>query len=308
MVSPDTFVTHLYVLVDDWCKQELPPDRHPGPVASLARSEVITLALYSQFGRFESERGFYREARRQLRAAFPTLPHRSQFNRLVRRYRDAITHFALALAAWLEADTVAFEILDCTAAATRQTKRRGRGWLPGYANRGKSNRLGWYTGFNVLTASTPRGVITGFGFGPASTNERPLAETLFCLRAQPDPRLPSAGRSRSCDYLADTGFWGPSRQAGWSEIWGVRVLSPPEEKTRWHWSKPMRRWFAHHRQIIESVHNRLLHPFRLDRERPHDLTGFAARLAAKVGLHNFCIYFCRQLGLPALSYAEIIDW
>lgn len=60
-------------------------------------SEVITLALFSQWRAFESERAFYRYACRHLRPAFPTLPARSQFNRLVRRHHDAIVAFALAL-------------------------------------------------------------------------------------------------------------------------------------------------------------------------------------------------------------------
>jgi hypothetical protein len=32
------------------------------------------------------------------------------------------------------------------------------------------------------------------------------------------------------------------------------------------------------RQIIETIYDKLLNTFRLGRERPHDLTGFQARL------------------------------
>ena len=77
MIDTDTFVTLLYVAADDFCKNNLPPDTRPGPDASLSRSEVIALAVFGQWTRFESERGFYRFAKRHLRAAFPTLPHRS---------------------------------------------------------------------------------------------------------------------------------------------------------------------------------------------------------------------------------------
>ena len=62
MIDTDTFVTILYVLADDFCKANLPPDIRPGPNASLSRSEVITLAVFGQWTRFESERGFYRFA------------------------------------------------------------------------------------------------------------------------------------------------------------------------------------------------------------------------------------------------------
>jgi hypothetical protein len=306
MVDVDTFVTILYVLADDFCKT-CAPEIRPGPDAALSRSEVVTLALFGQFGQFASERAFDRYARAHLRWAFPTLPDRTQLNRQIRQQQDAIARFALWLADWLVPGPEPFEVLDCVAAKVRDSRRRGSGWLP-QVMRGKSNRLGWYIGFNVLTVASPAGIITGFGFGTANTNERPLAETLLCLRDQPDPRVPSTGHPRSDAYLADTGFWGPQRQASWSEMFGVTIFSPPEAKTRWRWPRWVRRRFAHYRQIIETVHNALIHPFRLDTERPHQLGGFAARLAAKVGLYNFCCWLNRRFHRPLLAFADLVDW
>ena len=93
MLDTNTFLTILYVMADDFCKYRLPPEETPGPRASLTRSEVITLALFSQWSYFPSERGFYRYARKHLRPAFPTLPWRGQFNRLMRRHYGAIVAF-----------------------------------------------------------------------------------------------------------------------------------------------------------------------------------------------------------------------
>jgi hypothetical protein len=74
----DTFLTTLYVMVDDFCQSQ-PPKRRPGPEASLSESEVITLAIFfARWSRFASERDFYRYAETNLRGAFPTLPERSQ--------------------------------------------------------------------------------------------------------------------------------------------------------------------------------------------------------------------------------------
>ena len=50
------------------------------------------------------------------------------------------------------------------------------------------------------------------------------------------------------------------------------------------------------RQIIESVYDKLFNTFGLWRERPHELEGLRARLAARVALHNFCIWLNDQLG------------
>jgi hypothetical protein len=74
------------------------------------------------------------------------------------------------------------------------------------------------------------------------------------------------------------------------------------------WPKALRKWVASIRQIIETVNGKLLKNFRLESERPHDLLGFAARLAAKVSLHNFCFWLNPQLGRPGLSLSELIAW
>src|SRR5947209_3729029 len=167
MVDLDTFVTHLYVAVDDYCKTGLPAEpRHPGRQATLARSEVITLAILAQWSRWGSERRFYREARRHLRWAFPQLPAREQFNRLVRQHARAITQVALAFAAWLD-PVCAYEVMDTLGVATRDARRRGAGWLPGIVNKGRCSRLGWYVGFRVLDVVTPHGALTGFLYSTA---------------------------------------------------------------------------------------------------------------------------------------------
>jgi hypothetical protein len=85
MVDVDTFLTTLYVMVDDFCKTSWPLETHPGSDAALTRSEVVTLAIFGQWQGFGSERGFYRYAQRHWHAAFPTLPTREQFNRQVRQ-------------------------------------------------------------------------------------------------------------------------------------------------------------------------------------------------------------------------------
>ena len=72
MLDLDTFLTRVSVAVDDFCQTQLPPEPpQPGPVPSLYRSEVITLALFGQWAPFPSERAFYRSASQQLRPACP---------------------------------------------------------------------------------------------------------------------------------------------------------------------------------------------------------------------------------------------
>ncbi|MFL5801984.1 MAG: hypothetical protein ACJ8CR_09620 [Roseiflexaceae bacterium] len=84
MLDLDTFLTTLYVLVDDSIKSQPTTPPRPGQQPHLTESEVVTLALLAQWKQFASERAFVRYAVRHLRKAFPTMPHRTQLNRLLR--------------------------------------------------------------------------------------------------------------------------------------------------------------------------------------------------------------------------------
>jgi hypothetical protein len=85
-------------------------------------------------------------------------------------------------------------------------------------------------------------------------------------------------------------------------------MCPPQRNSRRPWSKRLRRRAAGVRQIVEAVYEKVHHTFGLSRERPHDLTGFQARLAARMALHNFCIWFNEQLSRPSLAFADLVDW
>src|SRR5919107_814393 len=308
MVDVDTFLTTLYVMVDDFCHSQ-PPRRRPGPDASLSESEVITLAIFARWSRFNSERDFYRYATGHLTDAFPTLPERSQFNRLSRSCTELIEAFVLHLASLLtDARKCPYQALDSSAMPIRDCKRRGHGWLAGQADIGWSNSIGGYEGFSLLVAIEPSGVITVFFFGSASTADQPLAETFFALRANPDPRLEGAGSAFSGTYVADKGFEGEENHRRWLECYGAEVVHPPKRNSKKPWSKRLRRWIAGIRQIVETVYDKLFNAFGLWRERPHEIGGLRARLAARVALHNFCIWLNDQLARPRLMFADLMGW
>jgi hypothetical protein len=306
--DPETFLVELYVLVDEFGKSLPPPRCRPGPSPSLWPSEVVTLALYSQWARFRSERDFYRFANARLRPYFPRLPSRPQLNRLLRQQQSALTAFALWLAQRLGAAMAPYEVLDGTAVPTRNAKRRGRGWLVGLADIGKCLRRGWIYGLRLLVCTTPAGIISGWGVGPASSNDRALAETLFAGRATPLPRLASVGTPASGIYVADAGFAGQACEAHWETAFHVRLVAPSLARAVPAWTACEQRWLAGRRQIVESVIARLQQAFRLDAERPHGLDGVLARLAAKVGLHNVCLWLNRQHGRPDLALADLVGW
>ena len=97
MLDVDTFLTTLYVIVDDFC-QSHPPKKKPGPQPPSPRARSSPSPSSPAGRRFSSERDFYRYAQTNLHDAFPSLPDRSQFNRLVRSHGSLIEAFVLHLA------------------------------------------------------------------------------------------------------------------------------------------------------------------------------------------------------------------
>ena len=95
MIDYETFLTKLYVMIDDFSKFNCSPLVKPGPQAGLDRSEVITLAIAGQWFWHGSERGFYRHIKKFWLTAFPNLPSREQLNRLMRQHQPTITAFSL---------------------------------------------------------------------------------------------------------------------------------------------------------------------------------------------------------------------
>jgi hypothetical protein len=208
----------------------------------------------------------------------------------------------------MKAQSCPYEALDSSAMPVRDAKRRGEGWLAGLADIGWSNRLGWYEGFRLLVAVDPTGVITGFGFSAASATDQQVAETFFAIRHRPNPRLPSVGSAATAPYVTDKGFEGEENHKRGLDRYGARIVHPPKRNSRKPWPKRLRRWVAGIRQIDETVYDKLFNTFGLYRERPHELGGLRARLAARVALHNFCMWLNKQFGRPRLAFADLLGW
>ena len=321
MADFETFVVTVYDLVDSAVRQHLPPEPcRCGRRPALTRSEVLTLALLAQLGRFGSEREFCRFATQRLRSFFPRLPDRSQLHRAFRQAEPTLAALSHHWAAALDAHRAAYECLDGTWVPLRSNGRRTTA-LPAFMARGRASRLGWFVGCKVLVATTPTGVITGWAVSPGHRHDSTLATTLLAERATGDPAHPGspprpaepaaivarAGVPASGRYLADSAFAGQKLARAWA-TYDAHVAAPPQPKTKEQWAPVQRRKHASARQIVETVIERLLRGVRLERDRPRTQVGFLSRLAAKIALHNACILWNRRCGRPALAFASVIGW
>lgn len=304
------FAGRVYALVADAVAALPPAPRRRGPARRLPRAQLLTLGLLANLPRFPSQRAFARAAERELRGLFPGLPERSRLNRLLRAEWAALAALAAALAERLGALEAAYEVLDCTAAPTRNAKRGGPGALAGVAAIGPSSRLGWFEGLRLLVACDPAGVVTGFALAPGNAKDQPLAEAFLAARADPaglaaglpEGSLAGCGRPARGPYLADSGFAGRAALGRYA-AWGAEVLAIPQPGSAAHaaWGREARRAVARRRQVVEHVFHRLLRVFGLDRGRPRTLGGALAGTGAKAALHNAAVALNRAAGRPDLA-------
>lgn len=324
----DTFMTTLYVLVSDWYKgkMSMAMQRHAGAALALSDSEVLTIALASQWQvgtPWKSERGTVRYMQKHGRHWFPKMLGRSQFNQRVRDLWAVMVCLQQDVALWLSENDL-YEVVDCTPlphCSLAQAASHNRHWLSGHLGRGGNNG-GWFFGEQLLASISQSGAVTGWLVGQAQIDDRWMLEAFLSTRhshmqligpevtdkkrlmqttvAQPETFSPAIaiGVDRDLPYLADEGFNGDRWTTHWAEEWEVTVIASPPANAHSAWHPKDKRWLSHHRQIVETVFSRLCEVFRLKRLGAHSDWGKVTRLAATMAVYNIGILFNRLLNRP----------
>jgi hypothetical protein len=157
----DTFLTTLYVLVDDWYKAEMQDmiSRQRGPKPHMSDSELLTVALAGQWRAgvpWRSERGVVRYMQKHGRHWFPTMLQRSAFNERVRKLWRVFIALQQYFAKNLGSPQALYEVVDTVplpACSLSQAQNWGGHWL-WWSSRGYGGtRGGWYWGEQVLMSA-----------------------------------------------------------------------------------------------------------------------------------------------------------
>lgn len=333
----DTFLTTLYVVIDDWYKHDMAQhmQRHPGADLQMSDSEVLTLAIAGQWRGgvpWQSERSLVRYMQRWGRGWFPGMLRHSQFNQRVRNLWAVLVRLQQVLAEWLDAGAL-YECVDCSElpqSSLAQAASAERHWLSGDLGRGGNNG-GWFYGEQVLVSVTASGVITGWQVGLAYIDDRWMLEAFLSARQGErqlvGPDLPpkkrnqpqriatlesfspalSVGVEHQRPYLADAGFNGQRWSDHWQHEYRASVISVPPTNASQQWDALEKRWLAQHRQIVETVFARLSEVFGLKRLNAHSKWGQLTRLAAKTAAYNLGLWLNRQLGRAWGALATLIQ-
>jgi hypothetical protein len=292
----DTFLTAVYTVVDDLYRERLAAavSHRPGPAPALSDSVVLALAICAEWGPWDSERGFWRFARRRLRHLFPRLVDQSGFNRRRRSLYPALAAIQRAVAERLGADLERERLLDTKPVTVMVLKRHDN---RGLAFDGKAavgwcqTKRQWYYGFKLVLSLTLGGVIVRYDLVPANVDDREAAAEVL------EP---------GCRYWADKGFYGRECQREWAESDGALVRAEPPHSTRAAWPRAFA-YLAHRvRQMIEVVNAQLHGQLAIERTLAKTLWGLVTRVQAKLTAHTFGVYLNILWGRPPLALKSLV--
>jgi Transposase DDE domain len=292
----DTFLTAAYTVVDDLYRERLAGAlRHrPGPAPALSDSEVLALAICAEWGPWDSERGFWRFARRRLRHLFPRLVDQSEFNRRRRSLYPSLAAIQRAVAERLGAHLEGERLLDTKPVPVMVLQRHDD---RGLAFDGKAavgwcqTKRQWYFGFKLVLALTLDGVIVRYDLVPANVDDRDAAAEIL------EP---------GCRYWADKGFFGEQCRQEWAESDRAAVWADPPRGTAAAWPRTFA-YLAHRvRQVVEVVNAQLQGQFAIERTLAKTLWGLVTRVQAKLTAHTLGVYLNVLSGRPSLALKTLV--
>ncbi len=285
-----TFLICTFCLVDDFMKGK--PLRQRGPQPTLQDSEVITMEIVGEFLGIDTDSGIFHYFRRHYGAWFPALcqVHRTTF---VRQAAGLWKMKQQLWAAFLE-QVVHDPLISITDSLPIPVCRFARAYrcriLAGNTAFGKDQvARQTFRGLRAHVRISLPGVITDFRLAPANVHDLEVADDLF--------------EGVQGWALGDRNYWSPElKEKGVAQAlyWLTPYKSAKREPQAWP------RWLSRKRYLIDTVFSQLTERFHAKRVWARDAWHFFSRWLRKVLSHTIAIFFCQQLGLPALHFADLL--
>jgi hypothetical protein len=214
----DLFCT-LFVLVDDWMKQNYQSDNLPRKTLKpeFTDAEVVTILLVGELCQSSRERAWVRQVHASYRHLFPLMPEASRFSRRAELVIPLVVAFRKQVLHWADADLAPTRILDsfplplCANYRTFQSTIPISGETWGYC----ASKKEYYFGLHPLALTTEDGFIDEVFLAPGNMADSDLLDHFLsqCERE----KKPISGQV----WVGDKGFVSKARQRWAKAILGV---------------------------------------------------------------------------------------
>ena len=285
-----TFITAVFCLTDDWLKGKKLRQRGPSP--ELSDAEVLTIEIVGEFLGIDTDEGLYEYFRRHYGEWFPALKgvHRTTF------LRQGANLWAVKKMLWKDLlGRIRFDpevsLIDsspvpvCHFARAYRCRRLAEESAFGYDEMNKQTFYGLRAHLRVCWP----GVIVDVDLAPANAHDLRLAEELL--------------EEAKGWALGDRNYWSPNLTQRLGDE-GLHLLAPykskNKEKQRWP------RWLTQKRRRIETMISQLVERFNAKKVWARDRWHLTSRFLRKVLSHTMAVYFCQQVGLSPLHFAELL--
>ncbi len=286
----NTFIVAVFCFIDDWLEGKKLRQRGPRP--ELADSEVLTMELVGEFLGIDTEKGLYEHFRRYYAEWFPTLAevHRTTFCRQAANLWAVKDMLRKHLLGRIDFDPEvslidSFPVPVCRFARAYRCRRLAEESAFGYDETSKQTFYGLRAHLRVCWP----GVIVEVDLAPANAHDLRLADELL--------------EGTKGWALGDRNYWSPELAERLGEG-GLALLAPYKSKRREE--KPWPRWLVQKRRRIETVFSQLVERYRAKKVWARDRWRLTSRFMRKVLSHTMAVYFCQQIGLSPLRFAELL--
>jgi hypothetical protein len=291
VVDLNTFIVAVFCVVDDWLTtQKKLRQRGPGP--ELADSEVLTMEIVGEFLGIDTDEGIYTYFRRHYAKWFPVLRgvHRTTFT------RQAANLWVVKKMLWKHLlSRIRFDpevsLIDscpvpvCHFARAYRCRRLAEQSAFGFDEMTKQTFYGLRAHLRVCWP----GVIVDVELAPANAHDLHLAEELL--------------EDTKGWALGDRNYWSAELTERLGDE-GLCLLAPyksrKKEKERWP------RWLMQKRRRIETVISQLVKRYNAKKVWARDRWHLTSRFLRKVLSHTMAVYFCQQVGLSPLRFAQLL--
>jgi len=288
-----TILTHIFTLVDDFCKQTARPK--PGPVPKLADSEIITILLFTELLSLTSERRQHRYAMKYLRVYFPEIIDQSGFHRRALRLTNSINQSRLVVLKALGDILSDLHLLDSTPIPVVSFPRANLSPLFPEATYGKcAARQLTYKGFKLFLVTDKNGIPLHFELVAAHIPDVDMTEELLEVS------------SRGHHVLGDKGFLSGKIQTELKEKYGITLDVPKRRNQKTRESRAYRKLMNTFRQLIETMNGSLKGTFSLERTGAKTLIGLVARIVRKITALTFALYLNYTYDRPLRAVASLV--